>query len=87
MFRPASPSRATLGREGWRRVYVDGGKVIQSFLQEDLVEDLVVTRVPVILGGGVPLFGHSERAIKLDHIETISFRSGLIQSKYQVRRL
>jgi dihydrofolate reductase len=82
---PPAELLAMLGREGCRRVYVDGDKVIHSFLQEDLIEDFVVTRVPVILGGGLPLFGSSGREIKLDHIETTSFRSGLVQSRYRVR--
>lgn len=39
------------------RVYLDGGQVIQSFLREGLVADIVITTVPVLLGSGIPLFG------------------------------
>ena len=47
----------SLYRRGWKRVYVDGGQVIQSFLTAGLIEDLIITRIPVLLGSGRPLFG------------------------------
>lgn len=73
-----------LERQGWRRAYIDGGKVIQSFLRAGLIEDLVLTRVPVLLGEGIPLFGLLDRDIDLKHMETNSFPSGLVSSRYRV---
>lgn len=73
-----------LEREGWRRVYVDGGKVIQSFLAEGLIEDMVLTRIPVLIGDGLPLFGPTERDIALQHLETKAFPSGLVSSRYRL---
>jgi dihydrofolate reductase len=73
-----------LESEGWRRVYVDGGRVVQSFLREGLIADMVVTRVPVILGTGRPLFGATGGDIALTHVETTAFPSGLVQSRYRV---
>ena len=55
---PVEEVAAALVDEGWRRAYVDGGSVVRSFLAADLVERLTVTTVPVLLGDGVPLFGH-----------------------------
>ena len=75
---------ADLENQGWRRAYIDGGKVIQSFLREGLIKDLVLTRVPVLLGEGIPLFGELGRDIDLKHLETNSFPSGLISSRYEV---
>lgn len=75
-----------LAGEGWRRAYVDGGKVIQSFLAEDLIEDMILTRVPVLLGDGLPLFGPTPRDIALDHLETTAFPSGLVSSRYSVAK-
>jgi dihydrofolate reductase len=75
-----------LAERGWRRVYVDGGQVIQSFLREDLIADIVVTRVPVLLGEGLPLFGPLAADIVLDHVETRSYPSGLVQSRYVVKQ-
>jgi dihydrofolate reductase len=74
-----------LVREGWRRVYVDGGRVIRSFLQDGLIADLVLTRIPVVLGGGIPLFEPDGRMIALEHAGTKIFPSGLVQSKYNIR--
>ncbi|MEP2103691.1 MAG: dihydrofolate reductase family protein [Parasphingorhabdus sp.] len=74
----------TLDKEGWSKAYVDGGKIIQSFLRAGLISDIVLTRVPVLIGDGLTLFGALDADIKLDHIETESFPSGLIGSKYKV---
>lgn len=73
-----------LGAEGWTKAYVDGGLLIQSFLADGLIEDLVVTRVPVLLGRGRPLFGDVSGDVVLEHVSTQSFRSGLVQSHYRV---
>lgn len=75
----------SLSRRGWKRVYVDGGQVIQSFLTAGLIEDLIITRIPVLLGSGRPLFGPLPNDVQLDHVETTAFPSGLVQSKYRVR--
>lgn len=71
-----------LALRGWSRVYVDGGRVIQSFLREGLIADMAITRVPVLLGQGLPLFGSLEGDIKLRHEETRGYPSGLVSSRY-----
>lgn len=70
-------------REGWKKVYVDGGRVIQSFIREKLIEDIVITRVPVLIGEGIPLFGALTEDQAFKHLETKVFPSGLVQSQYQ----
>lgn len=70
--------------EGHRRVYVDGGLLIQSFLRAGLIADLVITCVPVLLGEGRRLFGKVVADISLRHEETKSFPSGLVQTRYRV---
>jgi dihydrofolate reductase len=74
-----------MSKQGWRRAYIDGGQVIQSFLRAGLIDDIIVTRVPLLLGNGRPLFGPLHRDVKLDHVETTAFPSGLVQSRYRVR--
>lgn len=69
---------------GWKRAYIDGGQVIQAFLKAGLIDDLVISRVPVLLGGGKPLFGALEADIQLRHVWSRDFPSGLTQSSYQV---
>jgi len=75
-----------LSQEGYKRIYLDGGKVIQSFLREGLVDDMTLTTIPVLIGEGIPLFGSLEKDIKLRLLESRSWDNGLVQSKYQVLR-
>ncbi|MBK6460556.1 MAG: dihydrofolate reductase [Myxococcales bacterium] len=75
-----------LSTEGARRVYVDGGVVIGQFLDAGLVSELTLSVVPVLLGGGVRLFGSRERDVRLDLVRSARFPSGLVQSEYRVRR-
>lgn len=77
--------RAVMEGLGWRRAYVDGGAVIRSFLAEGLIAEVTLTRAPVILGAGRPLFGAGPE-IALEHRETRSWPSGLVQSRYRVVR-
>lgn len=82
----ASPAAlvALLAGRGARHLYVDGGKTIQGFLDAGLIHELTITRVPVLLGEGIPLFGRLARDIRLDHLETRSYANGLVQSRYRV---
>jgi len=75
---------AALGGQNIRRVYVDGGRLVQSFLREGLISDLVITRVPVLIGNGIPLFGALERDIALELVSSRSYPSGLVQSSYRI---
>ena len=75
---------AMLAVEGYRRAYVDGGRVIQSFLMAGLIADMVITHVPILLGRGRSLFGASGPEIALIHEQSESFASGLVQSRYRV---
>ena len=75
---------ATLARRGFEHAYVDGGLTIQSFLHAGLIQCLTVTRVPVIIGMGFPLFGPTTRDVMLKHIETRQYASGLVKSEYEV---
>ncbi|HWV19900.1 MAG TPA: dihydrofolate reductase family protein [Devosia sp.] len=87
-FIAATPAEAMglAASRGWNRIYADGGKLIQSFLRAGFVEDLIISRIPILLGDGIPLFGPLEQDIVLDHLETRSFPSGLVQSHYRVKR-
>jgi dihydrofolate reductase len=75
-----------LHRAGWSRAYIDGGKVIQSFLAQGLIEDLVITRLPILIGSGLPLFGDQHPDLRLKHIETTTHASGFVQSRYAIAR-
>ena len=73
-----------LAASGAHRLYVDGGLTIQKFLSAGLIERLIITRVPVLIGEGVPLFGALPRDIRLHHVMTRHYPSGLVQSEYRV---
>ena len=73
-----------LTARGIRHVYVDGGITIQRFLQAGLIQRLIITRVPVLIGAGIPLFGAIQRDIVLRHVGTRQYASGLVQSEYVV---
>lgn len=81
-----SPSAVfhTLEQEGWRHVYVDGGAVIRSCLEANLIQELIVTRVPVLIGAGIPLFGPISQDLRWRHEETMALPSGLVQSRYRI---
>jgi dihydrofolate reductase len=67
-----------------RHLYVDGGKTIQGFLRAGLIDELTITRVPILIGTGVPLFGSLDHDVRLTHIATRQFENGFVQSKYRV---
>jgi dihydrofolate reductase len=73
-----------LAASGAQHLYVDGGITIQRFLRAGLVQRLIITRVPVLIGEGIPLFGSLPRDVRLRHVSTQHYRSGLVKSEYQV---
>jgi dihydrofolate reductase len=75
---------ARLDARGIRHAYVDGGITIQRFLQAGLIQRLIITRVPVLIGTGIPLFGALPRDILLRHVDTRQYASGLVQSEYEI---
>jgi dihydrofolate reductase len=73
-----------LSSRGIGHLYVDGGITIQRFLQAGLIQRIVVTWVPVLIGTGIRLFGPTRCDIPLRHVGTRQFASGLVQSEYEV---
>ena len=81
------PPQRLVGRlaaRGATHLYVDGGKTIQGFLRAGLIDDLTITRAPILIGTGVPLFGPLGHDVKLTHITTRQFENGFVQSMYRV---
>ena len=73
-----------LEARGFQHVYVDGGLTVQAFLRAGLINRLVITRVPVLIGSGIPLFGPVDADIRLEHVATRQLSGGAIQSEYSV---
>lgn len=75
---------SALSASGARHVYVDGGVTIQGFLRAGQIQRLVINRVPVLIGSGIPLFGALAQDVSLRHVATRAFGGGLVQSEYEV---
>jgi len=75
---------AQLAASGARHAYIDGGITIQRFLRAGLIQRLIITRIPVLLGDGIPLFGSLPHDVRLRHIATRDYPSGLVQTEYEV---
>ena len=84
MSGPPEEIVARLAATGAQHLYVDGGITVQGFLRARLIDRLVITRIPVLLGDGIPLFGSLPGDIRLRHIATRSYPSGLVQSEYEL---
>lgn len=84
MAGPPSEIVAQLAASGAQHLYIDGGITIQGFLGAGLIQRLIITRVPVLIGAGIPLFGALPRDIRLHHVATRHYPSGLVQSEYLV---
>jgi dihydrofolate reductase len=84
MAGPPAGIVAQLAATGAHHLYVDGGITVQEFLRAGLVQRLIITRVPVLIGAGIPLFGSLPHDIHLRHVATRQYPSGLVSSEYQV---
>lgn len=84
--RSVSQTLQLLAQRDSRGVYVDGGQVIQAFLRHDLIDEITLARAPVLLGGGLPLFGSLEHDVRLTHTGTLTTDSGMTSSHYIIQR-
>jgi dihydrofolate reductase len=84
MAGPPAEIVSQLAARGAHHLYVDGGITVQRFLRAGLIERLIITRVPVLIGEGIPLFGTLPGDIRLRHVATRHYPSGLVQSEYLV---
>lgn len=74
----------SLEQEGYKHAYIDGGKTIQSFINLQLIDQLIITKIPILLGEGIPLFGKTFKDIKLEKAEASVFANDFVQVKYSV---
>ena len=81
---PPSDVVRCLEEQGWNHLYIDGGKTIQRFLADGLIDQFIITQVPILIGHGIPLFGPLPHDVRLHHLETRPFKSGCVQTRYSV---
>jgi dihydrofolate reductase len=84
MSGPPAEIVSKLEQSGVKHAYIDGGITVQRFLRAGLIQRLIITRVPVLIGEGITLFGSLPKDVQLRHIATKSYASGLVQSEYEV---
>jgi dihydrofolate reductase len=84
MAGPPDEIVSKLAASGAHHLYVDGGITIQQFLRAGLIERIIITRVPVLIGQGISLFGTLPRDIRLLHVVTKHYPSGLVQTEYRL---
>ena len=75
-----------LNKREFNNLYIDGGSTVQNFLKEGLIHEIIITTIPVLLGGGAPLFGELSSQIELEHIKTEVFLNEIVQSHYRVKQ-
>ena len=73
-----------LEARGIGHAYIDGGITVQRFLEAGLIQRLIISRVPVLIGSGIPLFGPLTSDILLQHVATRQYAGGLVQSEYVI---
>ena len=76
---------SNLENEGYQHAYIDGGKTIQEFMNLKLINEITITKAPVLLGEGIPLFGKFTSEIKLEKAQAIAFPNDFVQVNYKVK--
>ena len=71
-----------LVQRGLHYLYIDGGQTITSFLREDLVDEMIITKIPILLGRGIPLFGNFADSLRFVHNKTEVYSNSLVKSHY-----
>ncbi|MDB3907378.1 dihydrofolate reductase family protein [Crocinitomicaceae bacterium] len=69
--------------KGYDHLYIDGGSTIQNFLKEELIDTLIITQIPILLGGGISLFGELPSSQKFKCVETKHFLGSVSQSRFE----
>ncbi len=73
-----------LEKRGTKHIYLDGGVTIQRFLRDRLVDEMIITTIPILIGEGAPLFGLLDKDVKLELIKSESFKNGFVQNRYKI---
>jgi dihydrofolate reductase len=68
------------------RLYIDGGVTIQNFLKEDLIDEMIITIIPILIGGGIPLFGELSKTLQFECVNTTLFPNKIVQHHFKRKR-
>ena len=75
-----------LNTQGYRNLYIDGGITIQNFLKADLIDEMIITTIPILLGGGIALFGELDRSLEFRCVSSELFNNGIYQNRFKRHR-
>jgi len=73
-------------KKGFFQLYIDGGNTIGNFLKADLIDEMIITTIPILLGGGTPLFSKLPNELKFELIKTKTFLNQIVQSHYRRKK-
>jgi dihydrofolate reductase len=73
----------SLHSKNYKNLYIDGGKTIQSFLSQGLIDEIIITKIPLLLGEGIPLFGILSDVQKFKHVKTEVYNNSLVKTHYK----
>ena len=73
-------------QKGHKHLYIDGGVTVQNFLKEDLIDEIIITIIPILLGGGTPLFGDLPKQMAFEHVNTEVFLNAIVQTHYRRKK-
>jgi dihydrofolate reductase len=80
---PLQKVLSAINQKGYKELYIDGGVTIQNFLKEDLIDEMIITTIPILLGGGIPLFGELPEKMTFEHVKTEMLLNAMVQSHYR----
>lgn len=74
----------SLFKKGIINAYIDGGKLVQSFIHEGLIDEITITIIPILIGNGKRLFGKLNKDVDLKLIYSKTLKPGFVQNHYAV---
>jgi dihydrofolate reductase len=78
-----SDIESKLYQKGYKRFYIDGGVTIQNFLEEDKIDEMIITTIPILLGGGTPLFGKLPKQKAFELVKSDVLLDAMVKSHYR----
>lgn len=70
-------------KQGYHQLYIDGGITVQNFLKEDLIDEMTITTIPILLGGGIPLFSELPSELLFEHVKSVLYLDAIVQDTYR----
>jgi dihydrofolate reductase len=76
----------SIHQKGYKHLYIDGGVTVQSFLKEDLIDEMIITVIPILLGDGIQLFGELPKPMEFEYVKTEVFLNAIVQNHYRRKK-